>query len=104
MDNNSIDFLPYHPKLARDYLNIIQNVFGIDFFNLNEKYKRKGFISDDLIEEHFQKLTVQDWIFLKNKYSLAGVVLPNNWNRLSANSNCSLGRRDRRFNCFQRSQ
>jgi hypothetical protein len=79
MDNNSIDFLPYHPKLARDYLNIIQNVFGIDFFNLNEKYKRKGFISDDLIEEHFQKLTVQDWIFLKNKYSLAGVVLPNNW-------------------------
>ena len=79
IDNNSIDLLPYHPKLARDYLNIIQNVFGIDFFNLNEKYKRKGFISDDLIEEHFQKLTVQDWIILKKKYSLAGVVLPNNW-------------------------
>lgn len=79
IDNNSIDLLPYHPSLAKDYKRIIEDVFGINFFNLNNKYKRLATIPDDLIKGHFEKLTAEEWTFLKKKYSLAGIILPNQW-------------------------
>jgi hypothetical protein len=79
IDNNSIDLLPYHPTLAKDYKGIIEDVFGINFFNLNDKYKRLATIPDDLIKGHFEKLTAKEWNFLKKKYSLAGIILPNQW-------------------------
>jgi hypothetical protein len=79
IDNNSIDFLPYLPTLSKDFKGVIEDVFGINFFNLNDKYKRLASIPDDLIKDHFEKLTAKEWIFLKKKYSLAGIILPNQW-------------------------
>lgn len=65
LDNNSIDLLPYHPTLVKDYKGIIEDVFGINFFNLNDKYKRLAIVPDDLIKGHFEKLTAKEWSFFK---------------------------------------
>ena len=71
IDNNSIDLLPYHPSLAKDYKRIIEDVFGINFFNLNNKYKRLATIPDDLIKGHFEKLTAEEWTFFKEEIFLS---------------------------------
>lgn len=78
-EQNSSDSLAYIPKTSTIYKNIIEDVYGINFFNLPDKYRNKASIPDELIKIYFETLTINDWIILKKKYNLAGLVLPNSW-------------------------
>jgi len=78
-EQNSMDFLPYVSKSSTIYKNIIEDVYGINFFNIPDKYRNKAMIPDELIRSYFETLSLSDWINLKKKYNLAGLVLPNSW-------------------------
>jgi hypothetical protein len=78
-DQYSIDHFAYLPVASTLYKDIIEDVYGIDFFNLPDKYKNKAQIPDLIIKNYFQTLSIEDWINLKKKYNLSGLVLPNSW-------------------------
>lgn len=78
-DQVSIDHFAYLPVASTLFKDIIEDVYGLDFFNLPDKYKNKAQIPDPLIKSYFESLSINDWTNLKKKYNLAGLVLPNSW-------------------------
>jgi len=75
----SLDMIPYQPKLVAPIKEIIEEVYDINFDNPVEK-NHGGLWYDVSYKEQFENRNVNEWHLLSKKYNLGALVLPKNWN------------------------
>jgi hypothetical protein len=72
-----IDYVAYNPKTAGPTKKIIEDVFEIPFNN--PKVKHLGGIHNDDLKSSYEKKSFNDWILLRNKFNIQGLIAPKNW-------------------------
>lgn len=73
----AIDFIPYIPSSAGLVKKIVEEVFDIPFDN--PKIKNMGGIHDIDLKLSFENKTHDDWVNLKNKFNIVGLIIPKGW-------------------------
>tara|TARA_B100001093_G_C26809849_1_gene1007094 strand:+ start:255 stop:1844 length:1590 start_codon:yes stop_codon:yes gene_type:complete len=74
---DGIDYVSYIPKTAGPTKKIIEEVFEIPFNN--PKVKHLGGIHKDDLKFSYEKKSLNDWILLKNKFNIQGLIVPKKW-------------------------
>ena len=75
----SIDVIPYIPKLVVPIKEIITDVYKIDFSNPPLK-NMGGIIYDKYYKNTFENRSLEEWYSISNKFNLSALILPKNWN------------------------
>ncbi len=77
INTNYFDHIPYHPHTVDHVKIILENIYKIKFDEPPIKHLSK--INDEWIIETFKNRTEDEWIDLRNKYNLSGVIVPSSW-------------------------
>ncbi len=78
LQTESMDFVPYHPYLVDKFFSILKDIYDIE--KNKPPQKNNPSISDKYIKNLFEKKTIDNWIYLKKKYKIIYVIVPNEWN------------------------
>ena len=73
----TLDLIPYLPHAAGYVKKIVEEVFNIPFDN--PKVKHLGGIHNDDLKLSFENRSYNDWIYLKNQFDIAGLIVPKEW-------------------------
>ena len=74
----SLDYIPYLPKLASQTQKMTEDILGISYSDV--KYKNLGGISEIEIKESYENKEIAEWKTLKNKFNVNTLIVPKEWN------------------------
>lgn len=74
----TLNYIPWTPNTAKATKDLIENIFKIPFNN--PKYKNQGGLIDKELKGSIESITTEEWIAIKKKYNIEGLILPLEWN------------------------
>ena len=73
----SFDYMPYHPYLINNLVEILTEVYG---YNFNDPYiKNYPYLKDEFIKKIFENKNQRDWIKIKEKFNAEYLITPKEW-------------------------
>ena len=74
----SLDYIPYVPKLASPTKRITKKILGLSYDKL--KFKNTGGISEKEIKQAYESKNFEEWDILKKEFNLNTIIVPSKWN------------------------
>ena len=74
----SLDYIPYLPKLASPSQDMTQKILGISYSDV--KYKNLGGISEIEIKKAYENKKIAQWKIIKDKFNVNTLIVPKEWN------------------------
>lgn len=79
LETQSFDFVPYLPDTIRPIVQIIEEVYGLDFRSPPDDIRFSGSLGEKAGQDYWPRLSEAEWIRLGQKFCIGGVIAPASW-------------------------
>lgn len=79
LDGGGLDGLPYSIAAAPQMVDILRDVYGVDFFHPPEEARKGGAVPPRYSRMVWESRTVDGWRSIASRYSVNDVLAPSDW-------------------------
>ena len=79
LDGGAIDYFPYIAEAQSVMVEILKDVYGIDFRSRREAFSRRGSLAKDEDKEVWEKRSLDHWRVLGKRYDFKDILVYEDW-------------------------